>query len=84
METNDPADPDFDLDGFETARAKEVAARAAERIRRDAAWRLDAATRWREKGGPSLAPSFVSVAVPDPAPGAALFVLVRDRRRDAS
>ena len=49
-----------------------------------AAWRQDARTRWRPKNGPSTTASFVSVPVPDPAPGSPRFVPVRRDRGGAA
>ena len=77
----DPNDPGFDLVAWEESRRRERQEAAAEQGRRDAAWREDGRTRWRDKDGPSGAPSYVAVPVPDPAPGAPAVVLVRDPRR---
>ncbi len=76
----DPSDPGFDLPAWEESRRRRRQEAAAEQARRDAAWAEDARTRLRAKDGPSTAPGFVSVPVPDPAPGAPTFVLVRDPR----
>lgn len=78
--TNDPTDPSFTLDGWETDLRRDRRQRLEEQGRRDAAWREEARTRLRDKNGPSGAPSYVSVPVPNPAPGAPRFVLVHDRR----
>lgn len=81
MATDDPNDPAFDLAAWEAAAREERRRLDEEQSRRDAAWREEFRTRRREKNGPGLAPSFVSVPVPDPEPGAPRFVLVRDPRR---
>ena len=73
----DPTDPAFDLAAWEAALDADRRARAEGRRRRDAAWRKELRTRLDLKDGPSTAPSYVSVPVPDPAPGAPRFVMVR-------
>lgn len=51
--------------------------RRASSRQRAAAWREDARTRWQDKDGPPTAPSYVSVPIPDPAPGGPVSVMVR-------
>ena len=79
--TTDPTDPAFDLAAWEASRLRQRQEAAAAQALRDAAWAEDARTRLRDRGGPSTAPSFVAVPVPDPAPGAPAFIPVRDPRR---
>lgn len=81
MATDDPNDPAFDLPTWETGQAAARRLLAEEQRRRDAAWREEFRTRRRQKSGPGLAPSYVSVPIPDPAPGAPLSAMVRDPRR---
>ena len=73
----DPNDPTFDLGAWEASRRRERDRRDEEQRRRDAAWEEDARTRRSFKDGPSTAPSYVVVPVPDPAPGAPRSVPVR-------
>ena len=77
----DPNALDFDLVAWEESRRRQRQEAAAAQGRRDAAWREDARTRLRDRGGPSTAPSYVSVPVPNPEPGAPTVVLIRDLRR---
>lgn len=77
MTTDDPTGEGFDLATWEADRAKERDARRRGQGARDIAWREDGRTRRREKGGPSLAPSYVSVPVPDPAPREPVCAMVQ-------
>ncbi len=80
MPSNDPRDQGFDLRRWEEDQRQERRRRAAAKLERDRAWRQELATRLREKDGAELGPSYVSVPVPNPAPGAPRFVLVRQDR----
>ncbi len=73
----DPNDPGFDPAAWEAALEADRRARTEARRRRDVAWREEQRTRLRFKDGAPLGPSFVSLPVPDPAPGAPRFVPVR-------
>ncbi len=77
MATDDPNDPSFRLADWEAGLVQERRRRDAAKLARDEAWRQDFRTRLRQKDGTGLAPSYVSVPVPDPAPGAPRFRLVR-------
>ncbi len=77
MDPTDPRSPDFDLASWEARLLADRRARAEAQRRRDREWRQELATRHGLKGGPSTAPSYVSVPVPDPLPGEPLFRLVR-------
>ncbi len=83
MPTNNPTDPGFDVALWESDTQRERQTAAAEQRRRDVSWREDALSRLRNRGGPSLAPSYIAFPVPNPEPGAPRSVLVRDRRKDA-
>ncbi len=73
----DPTASNFTLAAWEAGLEADRLARAEAQRRRDAAWRTEMKTRLKPKDGAPLGPSFVSVPVPDPAPGAPRFVMVR-------
>ena len=71
----DPRDPTFTLDGWEEEQQRQARLRAEEQRRRDQEWREDARTRDRFREG--LAPRYVSIPIPNPAPGEPVSKMVR-------
>ncbi len=74
---SDPRDPGFTVAAWEASLAADRLTRAEAQRRRDADWREEQRTRLKPKDGTALEASFVSVPVPDPAPGAPRLVPVR-------
>ena len=71
----DPRDLDFRLADWEAEGRRERRRREEEQGRRNEAWREDERTRDRFREG--LAPRYVSIPIPNPAPGEPVSKMVR-------